>query len=137
MSIETDLTAILAVNVKPYLESRDARLRAEDQCDKTHAAAVASVKSQHDRLRAAVVCALRPHRVEWHAAYPMGIHYDKETAYVHFEGEIWPATKSRKGYSMQARPFIRMSFTPRDADEFRRVVAMLKAMADAATEGGL
>lgn len=137
MTIETDLAKILSANVKPYTEASRAKQRAGIKEDEEHAAALTLVKPAHDRMCNAIAKALRPHRIEWWARFPLAVNWADDVAQVHFSGDVWPATKSGKVYSLPARPFIRFNFTPRDADEFRRVVAMLKAMADAATEGGL
>ena len=137
MTIETDLQKILSADVKPYIAASRARNRAGHKEEEEHDAAVALVKPAHDRMCAAIAKALRPHSIEWWSRFPLQVNWSDDVAQAHFSGDVWPATKSGKGYSWPARPFIRFNFTPRNADEFRRVVAMLKAMADAATEGGL
>jgi hypothetical protein len=137
MTVETDLQKILAADVLPYVQAHDAALRARGKEDEEHSAATALVKPAHDRMRAAIVKALRPHNVEWTLYSPLTINWTDNVTIATFDGNVWPAPKARKGFTLPARPHVRFSFTPRDADEFHRVVAMLKAMADAATAGGL
>jgi hypothetical protein len=137
MSIETDLQKILGADVSAYIAALDAQRHASNKEDTAHAAAVALVKPAHDRMRAAFAKVLRPHRVEWTPYPALCVDWANNKSTASFSGDVWPATKSRKGYSMQARPHIRFNVTPRDADEWRRFTAMMKAMADAATDGGL
>lgn len=88
--------------------------------------------------------ALAPHRIDWTrygrpsedktgGSDVNGIDW---TTSVHLSGEVWPALKGKR-YNMHMRVHIPFSFGPRDADEFFRGVALLKAAADAVTEGGL
>lgn len=137
MSIETDLQKILSADVKPYIDAHDAQRRASHAEDIAHAAAVALVNPAYERMKAAFSRAIRPHRVEWTPHSPLCIDWRDNTPVASFSGDVWPATKSRKGFSMQARPHIMFTVTPRDADEWAKFTAMMKAMADAATESGL
>lgn len=95
-------------------------------------------------LERAMARALKPHRVEWkrygqpsenrHGAADVN-HADWVTD-VHLAGEVWPDPKGGK-YTMRMRVHLPFSITPRDAEEFRRGVALLKAAADAVRDGGI
>ena len=54
----------------------------------------------------------------------------------HIAGEVWPYPNGGR-YNMHMRVHIPFGLSPRDPDEFWRGVWVLKAMSDAATEGGL
>lgn len=137
MSVETDLQKILDADVSAYMAADRARQNAGFALEREQAAAEAVVQPAHARLRAAVTNALKPHRVEWLHHSPLQLRWDSGTAIATFDAEIWPRPQAQGKYSLHARPHIRLHMSPRDADEFRRIVAMVKAMADAATQGGL
>jgi hypothetical protein len=64
------------------------------------------------------------------------VNHDAWTIRAHLDGEIWPAPKGGK-YNMPMRAHISFRLSPRDGAEFQRMVAALKAAADAMTEAGL
>jgi hypothetical protein len=136
MSIEEAFAAMAAVNPKKYLDARAAKHRAEDAENMHRDFMDVDAKQAGAPLRRAFARAMRPHRVEYGVSTGWSLAYDSGEISAHLDGEIWPATSNRRLYSMQVRAPIQFSMTPRDADEFRRIVAMLRAMADAATAGG-
>ena len=83
--------------------------------------------------------ALAPHRIEWKTYRQNAandVNHDAWTTSANLNGEIWPAPKGGK-YNMPMRAHIPFSLTPSDGAEFQRMVAALKAAADAMTEAGL
>lgn len=121
--------------------ARRADLAAREELDTQYRMLGALGERQYAKLEGYVRRALAPHRVEWTHRDSMSIgahdvNYADWTTSAHLYGHVWPQPKG-KNYAMQARVHIPFSLTPRDGDEFRRMVAMLKAMADAARDGGL
>ncbi len=100
---------------------------------------------QYRALERHLVRALKPHTVEWRrygepSEQENGsgdVNHAEWCTMAHLAGEVWPATKNGKGYSMQMRAHIPFSMTPRDGCEFLRMVALLKAAADAMKDAGL
>ena len=137
MSIELAFSDFQFIDTKKYLDARAARHRAEFAENMHRDFMNVDAKRTCAPLRKAFVRAMRPHRVEYSASTGCSLAYDSGKISAHFDGEIWPATSNGHLYSMQVRAPIKFNMTPRDADEFRRIVAMLRAMADAATAGGL
>lgn len=137
--IDDAIAALRGRDATSYRKARAAHHRASQAYD---AAAVAIGKDgepQYALLELHMKRALKPHRIEWrnHARYVgCDVNGSDWTTSAHIYGEIWPEPKGGK-FNMQMRAQIPFSMTPRDGDEFRRGVALLKAAADAMADGGL
>lgn len=126
-----------ALDMQRYMHSRRALHAAEVERDEAYNAVHRAGVQASAPMRSAFRKCMKPHTVEFDSISPLSIDYRDGSITPYIGGEIWPATASGKGFSMQVRAPIKFSLTPRDADEFQRATAMLKAMADAATAGGL
>lgn len=126
-----------SLDLQRYLRARRVLHTAENERDEAYDAVHRGGVAHSAPMRAAFRKALEPHTVEFDSASPLSIDYHAGTVLPYIGGEIWPQTSSGHLYSMQVRAPIKFNLTPRDAGEFERATAMLKAMADAATAGGL
>jgi hypothetical protein len=114
---------------------RAARAEYEAQCKMLGALG----ERPYQKLEGYMKRALAPHRIEWRTynrASGGEVNHDAWTTFAHLEGQICPYPKGGK-YNMPMRAHIPFSLTPRDGAEFQRMVAALKAAADAMTEAGL
>ena len=127
-----------------YRAARNASLAASAEYDVQSRAIAALGSRSYSTLERALIRAMKPHAVEWRrfgvpsesphgGAGVSGLDW---TTSAHLAGEVWPQPKGGK-YNMHMRAHIPFGMSPRDADEFRRGVALLKAAADAMAEGGL
>lgn len=122
-----------------YRDARAAHHRASQAYDAAAVAVGEEGRLHYGALQRYVVAALAPHRIEWQ-------NYNRETGHdvngddwtcsAHLYGEVWPEPIGGK-YNMQMRAHFPFIMTPRDGDEFRRMVAALKGAADAMRDGGL
>lgn len=126
-----------ALDMARYMRARRGLHAAENERDEAYNTVHRGGVAHSAPMRASFRKCMEPHAVEFDSASPLSINYSDGTVLPYVGGEIWPATASGDGYSMQVRAPIKFSLTPRDADEFQRATKMLKAMADAATAGGL
>lgn len=126
-----------SLDMPRYMRARHVLHAAENERDDAYNAIHRAGVAHSAPMRAAFRKVMEPHTVEFNSASPLSIDYHAGTVLPHLGGEIWPKTSAGDLYSMQVRAPIKFSLTPRDASEFERATAMLKAMADAATAGGL
>jgi hypothetical protein len=126
-----------ALDMQRYMRARHALHTAENERNEAYNAVHRGGVAYSAPMRAAFRKAMEPHTVEFDSATPLSIDYSAGTVLPYLGGEIWPNPSSGDLYSMQVRAPIKFNLTPRDASEFERATAMLKAMADAATAGGL
>lgn len=129
--------AYAALDMQRYMRARASLHAAESERDDAYNTIHRGGVAASAPMRAAFRKAMEPHTVEFDSSTPLSINYAAGTVLPHIGGEIWPATVKGDAYSMQVRAPIKFTATPRDTDEFTRITAMLKAMADAATAGGL
>lgn len=142
--IEQAIADLRGRDAAAYREARAAYHSASAAYDEAALAIGAAGKSSYQKLERYLAKALAPHRVEWqryHApsTQPGGggdVNHADWTTTAHLAGEVWPQPKGGR-YNMPMRADIPFSMSPRDGAEFRRMVAALKAAADAMTEGGL
>jgi hypothetical protein len=127
----------MSLDMSRYMRARRSLHAAENERDEAYNAIHRGGMTHSTPMRAAFRKAMEPHTVEFDSASPLSINYDNGTVLPYLGGEIWPKTSKGNLYSMQVRAPIKFSLTPRDVNEFERATAMLKAMADAATAGGL
>lgn len=126
-----------SLDMRRYMRARHALHTAENELDEAYNEVHRGGVAHSAPMRAAFRKAMEPHTVEFDSASPLSIDYHAGTVLPHLGGEIWPKTSSGDLYSMQVRAPIKFRLTPRDVSEFERATAMLRAMADAATAGGL
>lgn len=126
-----------SLDMHRYMRARHVLHTAENERDEAYNAVHRGGVAHSAPMRAAFRKAMEPHTVEFDSASPLAIDYSAGTVLPYLGGEIWPQTSSGDLYSMQVRAPIKFSLTPRDVSEFERATAMLRAMADAATAGGL
>lgn len=136
MKTEKVFHAFAAIDSKPMLSARNEFFKKEAEYDRLFDALRAKGKKTGEPLRSAFRKAVAPHSVQFDGADPYALNYESGVVSAHLSGEVWPATKG-DGYSLPARLPIRFSLSPRNPDEFARIVGIVKAMADAATAGGL
>ena len=137
--IDDAIAALRSRDASGYREARAAHHRASQAYDAAAVAIGNEGEAAYTTLEQHMARALKPHRIEWrnHCRYTgHDVNGDDWTTSAHLYGEVWPEPKGGK-YNMQMRAHIPFSITPRDGDEFRRGVALLKAAADAMAEGGL
>jgi hypothetical protein len=137
--IEGAIAHLRGRDASAYRKARAAHHRASAAYDEAARMLGVDGMGPYQTLEQHMVRALKPHRIEWpNHGREVGhdVNGDDWTTSAHLYGEVWPEPKGGK-YNMQARAHIPFSFTPRDGAEFLRCVAMLKAAADALTEGGL
>lgn len=141
-TIQDAITALRSRDASEYRDARGAYFAADLAYTLAGKELAAQSRMPYRALETALKRALAPHSVEWKR---YGAPSDKGDADVncidyttgaHLSGEVWPQPKGGK-YNMHARAHIPFSISPRDANEFRRFVAMIRAAADAMTEGGL
>ncbi|HEV7457302.1 MAG TPA: hypothetical protein VGN96_11035 [Roseococcus sp.] len=138
------IAALQARDPTAYREARRAYHAADLAYSEAGKAVAAEGKAHYRKLERLLAEALAPHDVEWNryglpSETPNGssdVNHADWVAMAHLAGEVSPKPQGGR-YNMKARVTIPFSMTPRDGDEFWRAVWMLKAMADAATEGGL
>ena len=137
--IEDAIAALRGRDAGAYRAARAAHHAASAEYD-AQAQMIGALGTRHyATLEQHMARALKPHRIEWRN-HGRHVGHDVNgadwTTSAHLYGEVWPEPKGGK-FHMQARAHIPFSMTPRDGAEFLRAVSLLKAMADAATEGGL
>lgn len=101
-------------------------------------------KTHYRTLERAMADALKPHSIEWtrygqpseQADGGGDVNHADWCTSAHIAGEVWPSPNGGR-YNMHMRVHIPFSLSPRDPDEFWRGVWLLKAMSDAASDGGL
>ena len=131
------LSAIQSADAQPYIYAVRTGQHWDAQSEARREELRASVAPHYAAMRKYMTKTLEPHTVEWtHQEMPT-IYWDKNTTHASFDGTVYPATLIPGKYSVQMRPSIRFTVTPRDIDEFTRCVAMLRRMAEAATMSGL
>ncbi len=138
------IAALIGRDPAQYRAARQAYHAADLAYAEASKAIAAEGKAHYRMLERALSAALAPHDVEWrrYGAPSNAAHGGSDVNHAdwccmaHLAGEVSPKPAGGR-YNMQARVAIPFSMTPRDGDEFWRAVWMLKAMADAATEGGL
>lgn len=137
--IEAAIAALQARDPTAYREARAAYHKASDEYN-AQCQMIGALGSRHyEALERHAARALKPHRIAWQHSAEVGsgdVNHGSWTTSAHLRGEVSPAPKGGK-YHMHMRAVIPFTLSPRDADEFLRGVALLKAAADAMAEGGL
>jgi hypothetical protein len=87
-------------------------------------------KDAGERIRRIIRTSLRPHRVEMGHGRDWIINYTSMTVLPSIDFEVWPDLPGADRFATQARTPIKVSVTPRDAAELRRVLAAVKDAAD-------
>jgi len=143
-TIDNAIAVLRGRDPTAYRAARAASYAANAEYDAQSMMIAALGSISYTTLERALVRALRPHTVEWHrygkpSQSKVGLgdvnHADWVTG-AHLAGEIWPSPKGGK-FNMHMRVHLPFSLSPRDGDEFRRGVVLLKAAADAIREGGI
>jgi hypothetical protein len=143
-TINNAITALRGRDPTAYREARRAYHAADLAYTQASKAIAAAGVAPYRTLERALADALAPHTVEWrrHGLPSETTHGGSDVNHAdwctmaHLSGEVSPRPKGGR-YNMHARVTIPFGMSPRDGDEFLRCVAMLKAAADALTEGGL
>jgi hypothetical protein len=134
-AIETLKTRDVSEYRKAKAAERATRAEYEAQCKMLGALGERPYKKLESHMKRA----LAPHRIEWKTYRQNAandVNHDAWTTSANLDGEIWPAPKGGK-YNMPMRAHISFNLAPHDGAEFQRMVAALKAAADAMTEAGL
>ena len=137
--IDSAIADLKARDGQAYRKARAAYSAAGAAWEIEGKAIAALGRRPYQTLERYLVRALKPHRVEWSHVAPSDKNGSSDvdgrdySLGVHLSGTVTTAGpwKSR----MSAR--IEWSMSPRDGDEFRRQVAILKAGMDAMQEAGL
>ena len=144
LKVNAAMGALFSRDTTAYREAR----RAYHQADLDYRKAGMDIATQgaasYRVLEGLLAKALSPHTIEWKRyGQPSemtngggDVNHDKWVTMVHLAGEVSPHPEGGR-YNMHARMHIPFSITPRTGAEFWKGVQMLKAMADAATKGGL
>lgn len=142
--IEAAIAALRGRDATAYREARQAYFAALHTYETASKMLAADGARHYSALEVAMRKALAPHTIEWKrygsaSASEHGggdVNHAEWRAGAHLSGEVWPQPNGGK-YHMHMRAHIPFSMSPRDAEEFLRGVALLKAAADAMEEGGL
>lgn len=138
-AIDEAVSALRARDASDYRKARAAYHAAGAEYDAQARMIGALGKREYQRLEGYLKRALAPHRIEWRThGRDTGhdVNGDDWTTSAHIYGEVWPEPQGGR-YNMQMRAHIPFSLTPRDGAEFRQMVKVLKAAADAMAEAGL
>lgn len=137
--VSAAITTLRSRDGTAYRDARAASHRAGIAYDAAALAVGEAGRDAYTTLERYMVKALAPHRVEWRnhgRATGHDINGDDWTCSAHLYGDVWPEPIGGK-YNMQMRAQIPFSLSPRDGAEFKRMVAALKAAADAMRKGGI
>ena len=135
------IAALKARDVREYRKARWEFYRFQAVYKKASEALGKQGAPAYKTLERYMVKALQPHRIEWRQngrSVGGDVNHDNWTISLTLWGDIFPMPKGECGkYRMPIRASVPFSMSPRTGDEFRQMVALLKASADAISEGGL